>query len=494
MFKRLFSLEWKSFFRSASLGKSIGLKILMGFFALYFTVAFLFFGIGLYPLIIKYFPGQEPMFFVNRFVLVWLVMELGYRFLLQNLPITNIKPLMLLPIKKRKVVNFVLIKSLYSFFNFLPLLIIIPFGIYNIYEGAFGTLNILAWMLAMIGLTLSVNFGNFIIKKNFTDNIKALIPVVAIIAVLGLLDYFKIFETSVWFGKGLNEILENPLLALIPALIFAFFFKYNQKDLENKFYLDATLKEEVKDANTKEFLWTRRFGELAPYLQLDLKMIWRNKRPKTTVYISILFLAYGLIFYGNDSYNEMPAFFIFVGIFITGIFMINFGQFIPAWDAGYFPLIMAQNIPLRKYLTAKAGLITVSVVVLAILSTPYLYFGWKILLMNMVCAVYNIGVNIPILLYAGSFNRKKIDLDKSPFMNYQGMGATQWIVGLPLMIMPILIFWIFNKFISFEAGITALFVLGMLGLIFRERAIGFVAQRYKKQKYAMIEGFKQSGE
>jgi hypothetical protein len=494
MFKRLFSLEWKSFFRSASLGKSIGLKILMGFLGLYFTAAFLMFGIGLYPIILKYFPGEEPLYLVNRFVLVWLILELGYRFLLQNLPTLDIKPLMLLPIKKRKVVNIVLLKSLYSFFNFLPLLIIIPFGIYNIYEQSFSTGSIFAWMFAMTGLTLCVNYANFIIKKNFTDNIKALLPVVGSIAVIGALDYLKVFESSVWFGKGLNAILEFPLLALIPVLIFFFFYKWNQKDLESKFFLDATLKDEVKDANTKEFLWTRHFGELAPYLQLDLKMIWRNKRPKTTVYISILFLAYGLFFYRNDSYQEMPAFFIFVGIFITGIFMINFGQFVPAWDARYYPLIMAQNIPLKKYLTAKAGLITFSVVVLAILSTPYLYFGWKILLINMVCAVYNIGVNIPILLYAGSFNRKKIDLDKSPFMNYQGMGATQWIVGLPLMVMPLLIFWIINKFVSFESALAVLFILGVMGLILRNRAINFIAERYKRQKYAMIEGFKQSGE
>ena len=494
MFKRLFSLEWKSFFRSASLGKSLGLKILMGFLGLYFTAAFLMFGIGLYPLITKHFPGEEPLFLVNRFVLVWLVMELGYRFLLQNLPITDIKPLLLLPIKKRKVVNFVLLKSLYSFFNFLPLLIIVPFGIYNIYEQTFDTVAILAWMLAMIGLTLSVNFANFILKKNFTDNIKALIPVVIGIAAVAALDYFKIFESSLWFGKGLNYILKFPFLALMAVLLFFLFYKWNQKDLQNKFYLDATLKEDVKDANTKEFLWTRRFGELAPYLQLDLKMIWRNKRPKTTVFISILFLAYGLFFYRDDVYLEMPAFFVFVGIFITGMFMVNFGQFIPAWDAGYYPLIMAQNITLKKYLTAKAGLITFSVVVLAILSTPYLYFGWRILVVNMVCAVYNIGVNIPILLYMGSFNRKKINLDKSQIMNYQGMGATQWILGLPLMVLPFLIFWSLNKFLSFESALIVLFGLGVLGLILRNKCIDFIAERYRKEKYAMIEGFKQSGE
>ncbi|WP_255702631.1 DUF5687 family protein [Antarcticibacterium sp. 1MA-6-2] len=80
--------------------------------------------------------------------------------------------------------------------------------------------------------------------------------------------------------------------------------------------------------------------------------------------------------------------------------MINFGQFIPAWDASHYPMIISQNIPLNKYLTAKASLITFSIIALTILATPYIYFGWRIFVINLVCAVYNIGVNIPILLYA----------------------------------------------------------------------------------------------
>lgn len=210
--------------------------------------------------------------------------------------------------------------------------------------------------------------------------------------------------------------------------------------------------------------------------------------------MSLLLLGYGMIIYPREIYIDMPGFYVFVGIFITGIFMINFGQFIPAWDASHYPLIMAQNIPVNKYLDAKAGLITFSVVILTILATPYIYFGWRIFLLNLVCAIYNIGVNIPILLYAGSFNRKRIDLDKSPFMNYQGMGAAQWLVGLPLLVFPVFFFWIFYKLISFESGVAFLLCLGVLGLIFRSRAIDFIAQVYKKKKYAMIEGFKQTGE
>lgn len=494
MLQRLISLEWKSFFRSASLGKSLGLKILMGFLALYFTTIFLLFGIGLYPLITEFFPGEEPLLVANRFVLLWLLLELALRFFLQTLPVLDIKPLLILPIKKRKVVNVVLLKSIFSFFNFLPLLVILPFGIFNLFKGEFSTTVILAWMVAMTGFSLSVNFANFIIKKRFTDNLKALLPIVLVAIILAILDYFQIFQITVWFGRALDYLLIYPWLAVLPILLFLGLFFWNRTNLEKKFYLDAHLRERTKSADTKEFLWTRRFGDLAPYLQQDLKLIWRNKRPKTAIYMSLLLLGYGMIFYPQETYQDMPWFFVFVGIFITGIFMINFGQFIPAWDASYYPLIMAQNIPLHKYLTAKAGLITFSVVALTILATPYLYFGWRIFFLNIVCAFYNIGVNIPILLYAGSFNRKRIDLDKSPFMNYQGTGATQWLVGIPLMALPVFLFWLFYKFVSYESGVALLLGMGLLGLIFRNHAIAFIARVYKRNKYAMIEGFKQKGE
>lgn len=494
MFKRLFTLEWKAFFRSANLGKSLALKILMAFLAFYFITIFLLAGIGLYPLIVQYMPDEEPLNVVNRFVLLWLLAELSIRFFLQSLPVLFIKPLLMLPVKKSKVVNFVLFKSIFSFFNLLPLLIIIPFGIFNIYQSQYSDISIYAWMVAMAGFTLSVNFANFIIKKRFTDDLRALLPFAILVLTLAILDFLKIFEITLLFGMALDLVIVYPWLCSIPLFLFMFLYLWNRYHLERRFYLDGDLEEKRKSINTKEFLWTRKFGDVAPYLQQDLKMIWRNKRPKTTIYLSILLLGYGLIFYPKDIYYEMPAVFIFVGIFMTGIFMINFGQFIPAWDAGYYPLIMSQNIPISKYLTAKAGLITVSVVALTILATPYLYFGWKIFLLNIVCAIYNIGVNIPVLLYAGSFNRKRIDLDKTPFMNYQGTGAAQWLVGIPLMAIPVFLFWIFNKLFSFEIGITVLLGLGLLGLFLRNHAMQFIAVLYKRNKYAMIKGFSQQGD
>ena len=46
MFKRFFKLEWKQYFRSSHWQKGLALKIIMGFFVLYFLVTFLAIGIG----------------------------------------------------------------------------------------------------------------------------------------------------------------------------------------------------------------------------------------------------------------------------------------------------------------------------------------------------------------------------------------------------------------------------------------------------------------
>lgn len=466
----------------------------MGFLALYFATVFLLLGLGLYPLLQELFPQQDPLKMANRYLLLWLAVELVVRFMLQSLPVISIKPLLTMPVSKRKIVNYVLIKSFFSFFNLLPLLVIVPFGFFIIYKSDYNSSAVFAWMLAVFALSLCVNYANFLLKKKFADNLKDLLPYVFGAFVLAGLDYAQIFSLKEIFGSGMDYVVQNPVLALIPVLFASGFYKWNQFNLERKFYLDDSLRGRSREADTNDYHWARKFGDIAPFLQLDLKLIWRNKRPKTTVWFSLLIVAYGLIFYPQEIYQDMPAIFVFVGIFMTGIFMVNFGQFIPAWDATYYSMIMTQNIPLKKYLASKAGLITVSIVVLTLLTTPYVYFGWNVLLMNLACAIYNIGVNVPIILFAGSFNRKRIELEKSPFMNYQGTGATQWLVGLPLIIIPVLIFWPLNRFVSYEFGVVTLAGLGVLGILLRSSLLSMIERFYQQKKYIMIQGFKQTGE
>ncbi|GAL89139.1 DUF5687 family protein [Jejuia pallidilutea] len=490
MIKHFLNLEWKAFFRSASFGKSLGVKLLMGFFAIYFMVVFLGIGIMLYPGLKKLYPEQDPLIIVNNFLFFWILGDLLFRFFFQKLPVMSVKPLLTLPIGRNKIVNYVLGKSALSFFNFLPLFAIVPFSIMLLVND-YPVGAVLAWVLALVLTTLIINYLNFIIESFSSETELSFLPIILITGGLFAIDYFELLSFKNLIGSAFNAIYQSPLLIGIIVLILVALFVLNSKLLHKKLFLDSGLKTQVKEVNTSNLEWTKNFGDIAPFMQLDLRLIWRNKRTKSSVWMLALGLLYGLFFYPNPTYNNMPFFFIFIGIFSTGIFLINFGQFVPAWDSGYYKLLMSQNIKYEQYLKSKFTLMALSVVILFVLGIPYVYFGWKILLAHFAAAIYNIGINTHVILWGGSFNRKKIDLSQKAAFNYQGTGAVQWLIGIPLLVLPMIIFALFNWLLSFEIACLVLTVMGVVGIVFHQKLMRFITGKYLESKYKMIDAFNQ---
>jgi hypothetical protein len=129
--------------------------------------------------------------------------------------------------------------------------------------------------------------------------------------------------------------------------------------------------------------------------------------------------------------------------------------------------------------------------ILYFLSIPYLYYGLDIFLMITAGAIFNIGFNSLFLLYAGSFNRKRIDLEKSGFSNMQGTSATQFLIIIPLMVLPMLTFWVFDYFVSTYAGLIAIASIGLIGILFKNYFMNLIEKKYIKDKYAAIHAFDQ---
>lgn len=490
MIKHFLRLEWKSFFRSASFGKSLGIKIFMGFLALYFIVMFLIIGVSMYPLLKKFYPDSNPFIVFNGFLFFWILGDLLVRFFFQKLPVMSVKPLLTLPVKRKSVVNFVLGKSALSFINFLPLFAIIPFGAMLI-RNDYNITTILVWMFVMVLITLINNFLNFIIESLSAETELSFLPIIVFVASLFALNHFNIINIAEALSKGVTAISENAILLIIPILILIALYTYNFKILRKKLFLDSGLKTKIKEVNTSNLEWTKNFGDIAPFLQLDLKLIWRNKRTKSSVFLVLIGLFYGLFFYPQPIYQSKTWFFIFIGVFSTGIFLINFGQFIPAWDSGYYKLLMSQNIKYEQYLKSKFTLMATSVVILFVLGIPYVFFGWKILLAHFAAAIYNVGVNTHVILYGGSFNRKKIDLSQKAAFNYQGTGAVQWLIGIPLLLLPLGLFALFYFLIGFEIACLILAILGVIGIVFHQKLMKLITNKYLDSKYKMISAFDQ---
>ena len=488
--KHFINLEWKQYFRSSYWQKSMALNVLLVFVALYFIVMFLALGIALYPILKETFPEQDPLNIVNNYLFYWFIADVLMRFFFQKLPVMSVKPLLTLPIKRSKVVHYVLGKSGFSFFNVLPLFAAIPFGVMLIANG-YPLVSVVFWVLTIFVITLIINFLNFIIESLSSETELSYLPIIAFAGGLFAINYFNLISFTDLVSNAVSSIYETPLFIAIPILVLIGLYLINFSKLKKQLYLDSSLKTKTQEVKASNLEWTRKFGDAAPFMQLDLKLIWRNKRPRSSVFILIVGLLYGLFFYPNPVYQDMPWMFAFVGIFVTGIFLINFGQFIPAWDSGYYKMLMSQNIKYKQYLKSKYTLMAVSVVILFILSIPYVYFGWKILLAHFAAAVYNIGINTHVMLLGGSFNRKKIDLNQRAAFNYQGTGAVQWLIGIPLMALPLAIFGASYYFFSFEIGCLVLTILGVIGIIFHQKFMNLITEKYLDSKYKMIQAFSQ---
>ncbi len=485
-FKRFLSFEWKQFKRSSSFQKGIAIKILLIFAAIYFGVSFLFLGIGAYFLIEETLPGQDPLEVVNNYLVYWVIADLVTRFFLQQLPVMNIKPFMIIPIKRSTSIHYLLGKTAISYFNFLPLFFFLPFSVVLIFEG-YAPLNVICWFLAMGFLTFSWNFLNFLLNKNN----RVFYLLVSLLFVLFGLEYFEIFAISEPVGLFFNALYEKPYGILAPLLLLILLYRKNYQFVRKGFYLDDTIRKKTKIAKTTDLSWVNRFGDIAPFLKNDIKLISRNIRPRQVVLLSFVFLFYGLIFYTQDTYRNMPGFIAFASIFVTGGFLLTFGQLVPSWDSEYYKLLMSQNISYRKYLESKWYLMVFATVVSFILATPYIYFGWEIFGMIAAGAFFNIGLNSFITLFGGALNRQPVELNvkSKAFSNTQSFNPTQLLIALPKMLGPILIFYIPYKLVNFETGLIALTMSGVLGVVFKNFFLNQIEKIYQKGKYKTIAAF-----
>ena len=484
MILHFLKLEWKQYFRSSHWQKGIALKIIMGFFVLYFLISFLAIGIGGYFFLKKVFPESDPLQMVNSYLLFAIFGDLIVRYLMQKLPIMNIKPLLILPIKKNKLVHYVLGKSAFSIFNILGLFFYIPFSVVLIKEG-YNTAGVLGWLATMILIIQSANFLNFLINKNN----KALIIIGTVLVSLIGLQKFGFADVVGYGGSIFDFIYQNPIYSLVGVVVLAVLYQLNYKQLRNQVYLDAAVATKVEEANTTDLSWANKLGDVAPFIKNDIRLIWRNKRTKTVFLMSFLFLFYGLIFFTMDAYKDKLPMLMFASLFVTGGFTLNYGQFIPAWDSAHYKMLMSQSFRYRKFLESKWVLMVTMTTVLYFLSFPYLYFGTQIFLMITAGAIFNIGFNSLFLLYAGSFNRKRIDLTKGGFGNTQGTSATQFLIIIPLMLFPMLLFWIFDHFVGYNSGFIVVAAVGIISLLLKNQAMNFIEKKYIKDKYAMINAF-----
>jgi len=488
MFRRFLSLEWKAFVRSSAFGSSVVLKVFMILGALYFIGMFLILGFAAFPLL-KDGGAEDPLLTVSKYAFYYFVLDLIMRLFLQKIPVINIRPLLVMPIKRGTVVNFAIAKTLASFFNIVHAFFFIPFTIMAIRDG-YDPVHAILWHLGMMALVYSNNFLNILASnKDWVFTV-----LIVLLLAVGVAEYYGFYDVTsitqvVYYGfYSTYYLFLLPVTAL--AILWYFTFKYFHKNM----YLDTGLKGKHEVAKTEDYAWLNQFGTMGTFLKNDIKLIRRNKRSKTTVLMSGLFLFYGLLFMTGAIEAYDNAFWkVFAAIFVSGGFMFTFGQFVPSWDSAYYPLMMSQNIQYREYIASKWWLVVIGTAISTVLAAFYLYFGWETYMFIVVGAIYNIGVNSHLVLLGGAYIKTPIDLasSKQAFGDKKAFNVQTFLLTIPKLLLPILFYVLGHYLISPTAGYAFIAIAGVLGFAFRNKVFSMIERVYKTEKYKTIAAYKQ---
>ncbi len=494
MFFTLVRLQYLKSLRSTSFAKSLLTNILMGFLALVLLGYVVGAGILLKVILDSAAPGQDHIALLNGFVIYFFLGEFLYRYFIQKLPVVELESLLHLPIGKRRIIQMLLARSFVSPLNLIAILLVLPFSIQVVSE-KYGVLGALMWVSTITLASWTLHWFMLWFKQRFEDSLIGLFVIFLVLAMgagssyMGWFNLGEVMKPVFDYSLGSPVPVVGMLLVMVGAYYLCLRFYVSNAYLE-----DLSEEEDVRFLNQSIGIFSR-FGLAGELANLEWKLIVRHKKSRTYLMLAGFFLLYGLIFYRNPAYategSGINWIFIFVGIFITGIFMLQYAQLFLSWNSSNFDFFISKKQGIEALVRGKYLLfISVSFVCL-LASIPYTFFGWQFLLLHICCFLFNVGILMHLLIYFSLWKPKPMDLNKGAMFNYEGVGAAQFLMILPMFLAPYAVyvpFWLwFNEY----AGLLALGFFGLVGLLAFKPLSQININRVLANRYEISSSFRQ---
>ena len=280
-------------------------KFLIYFMVVYWAAIFLFLGVSLPFMFEGLVPNMEPYHIMNQGILYVMAGDFLMRFMAQPSVSQEIKPYLLMPVKRKKLISLLLLKSGLDGYNFIWFFVYVPFAFLTIIRFyGFGGM-----FLYLLGIWLIFVFNNYwylLCKLLLGEKTLWLLLPTLVFGALGaaefLLDGLPISRFTMDLGEGFIE--GNPLSFLFVLACIGVMFLINLKLQQRMIYNELSKKEDTKIKRVSEYKFLDKYGEVGEYLRLELKLIARNKTVKTQFRMGIIvMLGFSFALAFTDVYD-----------------------------------------------------------------------------------------------------------------------------------------------------------------------------------------------
>ncbi len=482
--------HWKSFGRSFE-GKRLWL-ISLGLIPVVTYVVLVLVGLGLFfGRLVRPEGPLGSLGLLNTHLLTAFFGMLGLRFFFQRPPRMEATPYLHLPIARRRLVRYFQAISLVSVHNAYPLLFFLPFWKRHVLPGPWGTEAACVWLAGVVLCLVFFHYLNTLIRIAIDRYAKPLLVGVVALVGLHLLDQALGVQAanraSSWFFDALAG--GDALLLLLPAALTLLALAASSRALRWSLRAEEQSASQRRQRVLPDAL---AFGRtpLRNLILLELMMMWRNKRSRQYVLISIaVSTAYTALLLSdyNAFFGSLMA--AAVGLFASGVFALNYGQLMFAWESRYFDGFLTRAIQPQHMVLAKFMVLQGSCLLLFIISLPlFFWLAPELLMLHVAFLFYNAGVTSMLMLTLSVFNRRRVNAAEGSFFNYQGFSMLHWLWILPTIIPPAVLLYALEG--TPETALSLVAMLGLVSMLLAWPSSRLLARLLARRKYLMAAGFR----
>ena len=455
---------------------------------IYFGSAFFGLYLILYGIIIAMTADGEAGRMISVMPII-LIIDYLLRFMFQTTPGMMVKPYILQPISRYTAIECFLISSHLNGYNFLWLMMFVPYSYINLFAGA-GFWPVMQELIAALLLIILNSQIYLFFRTLINRNVLWIIPsaIFYLIPFTPLLIDFrektmgKLIDTYAMVGRGWYLI---PAILLVLAILFfinrQFQFKYVYEEISKK--TEKALK------HISQFSFLDRFGLVGEYLKIEAKSNMRNKTMRsrcimslTLIVIFSLLITYTSI-YDNGLMLNFWCLYCFAIYGVTALIKIM-GQ-----EGNYIDLLMMHRENIISLLKAKFWFYSAVLIVPFLIMLPAVFEGKFSLLMLMAYMLLTAGFLHFIIFQLAVYNKQTLPLQQKMTAKGNFENGMQLVIELTALIGPVMITGIGYVLVGLTKTYIFMCVVGLAFIITHPWWIRNIYNRMMTRRYENLEGF-----
>lgn len=357
--------------------------------------------------------AKEAYHVMNSGLIFILALDFLLRLPFLKTPTQEVKPYLLLPIKRSRLIDFLLLRSGVNSFNLLWLFLFVPFAIITVTK-FYGIGGVLTYCIGIWLLIVFNNYWYLLCRTLMDERIWwVLLPIVVyggIAAALFVPDDSPLFGFFIDLGEGF--ITGNILTFICVLVAISLMWFINRSIMQKLVYneLNKTEDTTVQVKTVSEYKFLDRYGEIGEYIRLELKLLLRNKVCRKSLYsVTAIVLIFSLTISFSDIYDGGSRdFFVLYNYIIFGILFLSP---LMSYEGNYIDGLMSRKESIYSLLRAKYILYSIALIIPFVLMIPGMVTGKVSVLECTAWIIFVPGAVYFCLFQLAVYNNKTLDLN-----------------------------------------------------------------------------------